>query len=108
MSEAKESAQAMPSIVRRQREDFLFSYACKKYGLKSVDIYPAIRVIPQKIRELCSNTDAQFEPGTYILMIVSGKSGAGAASSHECREFGLLPPVTIPSPDSAHDLRKKP
>jgi hypothetical protein len=108
MSEIADSAQAMPSIVRRQREDFLFVYACKKYGLKSVDIYPAIRVIPQKIRELCGNADAQFEPGTYILMIVSGKSGAGAMSSHQCREFGLLPPVTIPPPDSAHDLKTKP
>jgi hypothetical protein len=108
MSETNDSTQAMPSTVKRQREDFLLAYACKKYGLKLVDIYPAIRVIPQKIRELCGNPDSQFEPGTYILMIVSGKSGAGATSSHQCREFGLLPPVTIPSPDSAHDLRKKP
>jgi hypothetical protein len=90
-----------PAILLRQRQDALVQYACKKYGARTVDLYPAMRIIPNSLRPYCGD---QFEPGAYMILAVAGESGLGGATSRQCPS--VAPPARPGQPKTQPPPRR--
>jgi hypothetical protein len=98
--------EAASQLLLRQREDSLVQYACKKFGTRTVDLYPPIRKIPDAIRRYCDKPEAKIEPGTYVLLVVTGQSGIGGAASRACPSAPPARPPEQPAPKSQSPVRR--